>query len=445
MALTEPLVGDGYKDGDSKFKCWQITVFFVTFVNYAMSHLSRKCYTNVKMDLVKVGVDKNILSQMDMGFMFTYAIGSFVSGRLSDMFPQNVIIGVGLMGSTLCLGLIQYFAYIDLVHYNYNLAFASFFFAQFIHGLFQSTGGPVNTSIVDRWFPKKGRGLTFGLWTCHQYIGDIASGLTTAALINAGFHWMYALLLPGVLNGVWGLVCLFFLPNKPEEVSGVNIPDELKAKPAVQGAAKTGFPFVKALKIPNLMGYSIAFGFFKFINYAMFFWLPFFLSLHFEPQSANVISSLYSVGMMPGGVIVGLVSDLMGGRRACVIAVFMSILAPLLWVFAVFSDVMNPVLLLFLLGLMGILVGGPNNIITSAVAADLAEEAVKLGLAEEKPTGTITGIINGSGSITAAFGLMLIGPLQSLGGWTCVWYFLIFCVVAGTGLMSPKIWKELSE
>merc|ERR1719198_1698442 len=102
---------------------------------------------------------------------------------------------------------------------------------------------------------------------------------------------------------------------------------------------------------------------------------------------------------------------------------------------------MNPVLLLFLLGLMGILVGGPNNIITSAVSADLAEEAVKLGLAEVKPTGTITGIINGSGSITAAFGLMLIGPLQSLGGWTCVWYFLIFCVVSGTGLMSPKIWK----
>ena len=32
------------------------------------------------------------------------------------------------------------------------------------------------------------------------------------------------------------------------------------------------------------------------------FWLPFFLSIHFDPQSANVISSLYSVGMMPGGV-----------------------------------------------------------------------------------------------------------------------------------------------
>merc|ERR1712127_674117 len=120
-------------------------------------------------------------------------------------------------------------------------------------------------------------------------------------------------------------------------------------------------------------GYAPAFGFFKFINYAMFFWLPFFLSLHFDSESANVVSSLYSVGMMPGGVIVGVVSDLYDGRRACVIATFMCILAPLLWMFAMYSDVMNPILLLFMLGVMGILVGGPNNIITSAVAADLAE------------------------------------------------------------------------
>ena len=108
----------------------------------------RKCYTNVKMDLVKSGVDKNILSQMDMGFMFTYAIGSFISGRLGDTFPQNVIIGVGLLGSTLCLGMIQYFEWIDVVHYNYGMGFFLFVMAQFIHGLMQATGGPVNTSVM---------------------------------------------------------------------------------------------------------------------------------------------------------------------------------------------------------------------------------------------------------------------------------------------------------
>lgn len=121
----------------------------------------------------------------------------------------------------------------------------------------------------------------------------------------------------------------------------------------------------------------------------------------------------------------------------------MCILAPLLWMFAMYSDVMNPILLLVMLGLMGILVGGPNNIITSAVAADLAEHPSIGG--NTRSLGTVTGIINGSGSITAAMGLMAIGPLQNLGGWTAVWYFLIACTIAGTGLMGPKIWKELTD
>merc|ERR1712166_357882 len=216
-----------------------------------------------------------------------------------------------------------------------------------------------------------------------------------------------------------------------------------KKAPGAPAGGGGSIGFMQALKIPNVMGYALAFGFFKFINYAMFFWLPFFLSLHFDSESANVVSSLYSVGMMPGGVIVGVVSDLYDGRRACVIATFMCILAPLLWMFAMYSDVMNPILLLFMLGVMGILVGGPNNIITSAVAADLAEHPSIGG--NTRSLGTVTGIINGSGSITAAFGLMAIGPLQSLGGWTAVWYFLIACTIMGTGLMGPKIWKELTD
>jgi len=51
-----------------------------------------------------------------------------------------------------------------------------------------------------------------------------------------------------------------------------------------------------------------------------------------------VISSLYSLGMMPGGVVCGWVSDIYGGRRACVIATFMGLLCPLLYLFALYMD-----------------------------------------------------------------------------------------------------------
>lgn len=51
-----------------------------------------------------------------------------------------------------------------------------------------------------------------------------------------------------------------------------------------------------------MASYAIAFGFFKFTNYALFFWLPFFLTSHFSPSESNLISTLYDIGMMPGRV-----------------------------------------------------------------------------------------------------------------------------------------------
>jgi len=61
--------------------------------------------------------------------------------------------------------------------------------------------------------------------------------------------------------------------------------------------------------------------------------------------------------MMPGGIIVGYVSDALDGRRACIIALFMAILVPLLYIFSAFSDTLSPMLLLVILGCMGVLIG----------------------------------------------------------------------------------------
>ena len=83
----------------------------------------------------------------------------------------------------------------------------------------------------------------------------------------------------------------------------------------------------------------------------------------------------------------------------------------------------------------------PNNIITSAVAADLASHPTVRG--NNKSLGTVTGLINGCGSITASIGLLAVGPLQENFGWSSVWIFLIGCTGTGTLLMSTKIYSEL--
>ena len=117
--------------------------------------------------------------------------------------------------------------------------------------------------------------------------------------------------------------------------------------------------FSAAVRIPMVAQYAVAFGFFKLTNYTLFFWLPYFLGkAGFDPVKANLIAALYSVGMMPGGIIVGYVSDFFGGRRAVVIGVFMCTLIVFLGIFAIASESLNPISLLIMLGCMGILVGG---------------------------------------------------------------------------------------
>jgi MFS transporter, OPA family, solute carrier family 37 (glycerol-3-phosphate transporter), member 1/2 len=343
-----------------------------------MSHFSRKCYSTVKQQLQKdAGYTASVISAMDSIFMATYAAGNVINGKLGDTFNPSVILAIGLLGSGGCLILINIAIWFDFV--SINVAFANTFIlcVYFIFGFFQATGGPVGTAVMGNWFVDaesvKKRGMIFGFWTCHQYLGDITAALCTAWVLGLGAAYWWALLIPAVANILWSFLTMQ-LVSDPYEV-GIITP-EVKIRQAKFEAKKKEMAekgetieadsgpkpigFIDAFKIPMVAQYACAFGFFKLTNYVLFFWLPYFLGKNFDPVTANLIASLYSVGMMPGGIIVGVVSDVFGGRRATVIGVFMALLIVFLAIFAKFSESgnTNPVALLAMLACMGILVGG---------------------------------------------------------------------------------------
>lgn len=242
-------------------------------------------------------------------------------------------------------------------------------------GFFQATGGPVGTAVMGNWFcdPEsiKKRGTIFGFWTCHQYMGDITAQLCSAAVLGSGAPYWWALTIPAIANVCWAFLTAQLVAD-PANV-GIITPEvrirqaKMEAKRKEMAEAGEHFEdsgpapitYLAAIRIPMVAQYAIAFGFFKLTNYVLFFWLPYFLGKTFDPVTANLIAALYSVGMMPGGIIVGYVSDFFGGRRAVVIGVFMCSLMVFLGVFAVYSEEgMPPVAMLIMLACMGILVGG---------------------------------------------------------------------------------------
>ena len=81
----------------------QAWVYFVTWIQYAANHITRKCYTNVKNVMIKLGLSKMVLGRMDAGFMFTYAFGAPLAGQLGDMYDPSMVLGGGLYGSAACI------------------------------------------------------------------------------------------------------------------------------------------------------------------------------------------------------------------------------------------------------------------------------------------------------------------------------------------------------
>lgn len=216
-------------------------------------------------------------------------------------------------------------------------------------------------------------GTIFGFWTCHQYLGDITAGLCTSIILSLKMPYWWALTIPALCNIAWAFLTAQLVAD-PFNV-GIVTPEvkirqeKLEAKrkelaekgeTMAEDEGPKPITYLGAFQIPMVAQYALAFGFFKLTNYVLFFWLPYFLSkIDFDDVTANLIALLYSVGMMPGGIIVGYVSDYFGGRRAVVIGTFMCTLIVFLGVFAAKSESgMDPITLLVLLGCMGILVGG---------------------------------------------------------------------------------------
>ncbi|CAB9502228.1 Sugar phosphate exchanger 3 [Seminavis robusta] len=459
---SKPLVSSS-DDAENfkRLKAYQPMAFFITFGGYFMAHFSRKCYSTIKQQLeTDAGYSPLLLSEMDTVFMATYAAGNIINGKLGDTFDPTIVLAIGLFGSGTCLFLIAVAIWFDFHGLSAMLGNVFILAVYFLFGFFQATGGPVGTAVMGNWFCDaasiRKRGTIFGFWTCHQYCGDVTAALCTAWVLSAGWPYWSALVIPAATNIFWAVLTTRLIAD-PANVDIIT-PEvrirkekmEAKRKEAIEAgtaveedSGATPISYAGALAIPMVAQYAFAFGFFKLTNYVLFFWLPYFLGKTFDPVTANLIASLYSVGMMPGGIIVGYVSDFFGGRRAVVIGVFMSLLVVFLAVFARFSETGNlqPGALLFMLACMGILVGGPNNIITSAVAADLASHPSVRG--NNKSLGTVTGLINGCGSITASLGLLAVGPLQNAFGWGSVWLYLIACTATGTALMGTKIYAEL--
>lgn len=166
--------------------------------------------------------------------------------------------------------------------------------------------------------------------------------------------------------------------------------------------------------------------------------------MHLSHKTAGILSTIFDVGGVFGGILAGYISDKIEARAVTSIG-FLFLSIPALVLYRVYGSI-TMYINIFLMFLSGLLVNGPYSLITTAVAADLGTQSSIKG--NSRALATVTAIIDGTGSVGAAIGPLLAGYISTR-GWNSVFSMLILSIfLAGLFLIrvaKSEIRSKLSE
>uniref|UniRef100_A0A8C8EPK6 Sugar phosphate exchanger 3 n=1 Tax=Oncorhynchus tshawytscha TaxID=74940 RepID=A0A8C8EPK6_ONCTS len=412
-----------------------LVAFLLTFFSYVLLHASRKTFSNVKVSISAQWTpsvqnasspafspretwEKNnlfadsdeatlFLGVLDTIFLFSYAVGLYMSGVIGDRMNLRYVLSFGLCGSA-----IVEFVFGTLTEWLqfYNIYLYCGLWV--LNGLLQSAVWPCVVAVMGNWFGKSGRGFVFGLWSACASVGNILGAFLASSVLKYGYE--YAFLVTSVLQFAGGVVVFFGLLTSPKEVGEYWSETKEGSEEVCDGGYYTiqqgdeepretpkAIGFCQAFCLPGVLPYSLAYACLKLVNYSFFFWLPFYLSRNFgwKEAQADRLSVWYDVGGIIGGTIQGLISDCMG-KRAPVLAV--SLLLAMGALVGYSHSPPDQVVNAALLATTGFFIGGPSNMISSAISADLGRQEALRG--SQEALATVTGIVDGTGSIGAAAG-----------------------------------------
>ena len=131
------------------------------------------------------------------------------------------------------------------------------------------------------------------------------------------------------------------------------------------------------------------------------------------------------MGAMLGSITLGYISDLMHGRRSPVALVAVVGAAAISFTLTVHVYALSKPMLYFMMFLLGFFINGINNLISCACSADLGKQDALKGNA--RAISTVTGIIDGTGTMGAAAGQFLISYTSPKYGWQSG-YFLVIAI-----------------
>ncbi|OQV15414.1 Glucose-6-phosphate [Hypsibius exemplaris] len=467
---------------------YRVYILVLTFFLYAVYHMSRRPLSVVKNVLHQnctgllpppgTTIDparnktwcswkpfeqdnsQELFAGLDFTYWLAYAVGMFFTGHIAERTNLRNFLSIGMIGAglwTICFGMAFFW---DIHSFSYFVA------VQVFGGVFQSTGWPSVVTLVGNWFGKKRLGLIFGIWNSHTSVGNILGALLAGTWVNS--QWGYSFIVPGMIICVMGVVSYLFVIVRPEDV-GLDPPDHVgdgvtPGAPSIESSEEYGrvnsisssssmaskaltdadedkpISLFRAIRIPGVIEFSLCLFFAKAVSYTFLLWLPRFIqdTSNVQNDVAADLSAIFDAGGIVGGILAGVISDSTGGSATVCGGMFV-LAAPSLYLLFLYAGSGIKALIPLLL-VSGLLINGPYALITTAVSTDLGTHPSLTG--NSKALATVTAIIDGTGSMGAAFGPMAAG-LIAAGGWGATFYSLIAAQVVALLCLGRLIYREM--
>lgn len=367
---------------DKLYKLNRWRVLESTFLGYAMFYLVRNNFSTVAKDMEgALGYNYNMIGNILAFSAIAYGIGKFINGSMSDRSNPRKFMAFGL----LLTGLIN-FAFGSVQIYGVHL------FLWTLNGFVQGMGWPPCGRSLGHWFSIKERGSIFAIWNvAHNIGGGVAGILAAYATIHYG-GWQAAFYFPGAIALIGSFYLFKRLRDTPqsvglpaiEEYTDTYAEGELN-KNKREKELTTKELFVDQILFNKYLWLFASANLFVYIvRYSMLDWGPIYLR---EIKGATLAGGgiailILEFGGIPSTILMGWLSDKIGGRRGMV-----SLLCMIPIFFAFFVIYLNPAGYLWIdmtmLAVIGFFIYPPVMLL--GVAA--------LDLTSKKAVGTAAGFV----------------------------------------------------
>lgn len=298
MALT-----DASKTSDKVdvlYRRHRIRVMLAITLGYGFIYTCRLGLSIVKKPLI----DGNIFTVEELGLIgsalfYTYAIGKFFNGFLSDHFRPRLFFSASIFISA-CINLFMGWStllWVSIVLWALN-------------GWFQGMAAPSAVISITNWFGLKERGRRYGLWNASHSIGEGMTFYVIAVVVSVA-GWRFGFIVPGIICMAVAVWVYTFLQNAPPTIGLPDIHDWVGEKSHDVKAENTWRTQKIVFGIGAMWIVAVSSGLMYVTRYAINSWGVLYLqeAYGYSLVEAGTFIAFNTVAGIAGSILYGYVSD----------------------------------------------------------------------------------------------------------------------------------------